>query len=98
MPETISIAELKIAEIAESPSNPRKTFGDLSELTESIKTKGVLQPVLVRPIPAGQISAKVATADYELVFGARRLRAAEDLRPGVALGEVALRSGRAGPH
>ncbi len=57
---------IPLCAIAESPSNPRKTFGDLSELTESVKACGVLQPILVRPDADG----------YELVFGHRRVRAA----------------------
>lgn len=58
--------ELPIDLIDESPFNPRKTFEGLDELAESIRTKGVLQPGLVRPV--GQ--------RYELVYGHRRLRAA----------------------
>ena len=48
---------------------PRRTFspGALEELVASIREKGVLQPVLVRPTPDG----------YELVAGERRFRAAE---------------------
>jgi ParB family chromosome partitioning protein len=48
---------------------PRRTFppGALEELVGSIREKGVLQPVLVRPTPDG----------YELVAGERRFRAAE---------------------
>ncbi|GAB4369159.1 MAG: ParB/RepB/Spo0J family partition protein [Deltaproteobacteria bacterium] len=48
---------------------PRQTFdpGELEELVESIREKGVLQPVLVRPAEGG----------YELVAGERRLRAAQ---------------------
>jgi len=41
---------------------------ELAELTESIKTLGVLQPILVRPKPNGQ---------YEVVYGQRRRKAAE---------------------
>jgi ParB/RepB/Spo0J family partition protein len=59
---------LPVDGLRESPTNPRKTLGDLSELVESVRTKGVLQPVLVRP-------ANGAGA-YELVFGHRRLAAA----------------------
>lgn len=48
---------------------PRVTFSDedLQELTESIKTQGILQPLLVRNHAAG----------YELIAGERRLRAAK---------------------
>lgn len=48
---------------------PRRTFSPeaLSELVASVREKGILQPVLVRPTPDG----------YELVAGERRFRAAE---------------------
>src|SRR5688572_12804051 len=48
---------------------PRRTFDQarLAELAESIRTRGVLQPIVVRPLPGGR---------FELVAGERRLRAA----------------------
>jgi len=63
-----SFIELEIDRIIPNPYQPRKNFDDseLRELTESIKSKGVLQPLLVRE----------AETDYELVAGERRLRAA----------------------
>jgi ParB family transcriptional regulator, chromosome partitioning protein len=53
-----------------NPRQPRSTFddADLRELAESVTARGVLQPVLVRPLPGGR---------YELVAGERRLRAAK---------------------
>lgn len=51
-----------------SPSNPRSKVGDVSELAASMKSLGVLQPVLVRAKADGR---------YELVFGHRRLAAAK---------------------
>ena len=55
-----------------NPRNPRKRFDDaeLEELAASIKERGVIQPVLVRPIP------RVADA-YEIIAGERRWRAAQ---------------------
>jgi ParB family transcriptional regulator, chromosome partitioning protein len=49
---------------------PRRTFDQarLAELAESIRTRGVLQPVVVRPLAGGS---------FELVAGERRLRAAQ---------------------
>lgn len=57
---------LLIEDIDESPSNPRKDYGDLSDLVESIRQQGVLQPVLARP----------KGDRFELVYGHRRYRAA----------------------
>ena len=55
-----------------NPRNPRKHFDetDLQELSESIRERGVLQPVIVRAIP------KLADA-YEIIAGERRWRAAQ---------------------
>jgi ParB family chromosome partitioning protein len=55
-----------------NPRNPRKRFDDteLDELAASIKERGVIQPVVVRPIP------RVADA-YEIIAGERRWRAAQ---------------------
>ena len=49
-------------------SNPRTDFGDIDELTASIKEKGVLEPLLVRNMGHGRV---------ELVAGERRLRASK---------------------
>jgi ParB family chromosome partitioning protein len=56
--------------IAPSPHQPRTRFDEagLVALAESIKVRGVLQPVLVRPVPGGT---------YELIAGERRWRAAK---------------------
>jgi len=61
---------LPIDLVQRNPSQPRKHFdeGDLTELAGSIKTHGVLQPILVRPIAEGR---------YEIVAGERRWRAAQ---------------------
>ena len=55
--------------IVANPNQPRMSFDEaaLVGLTESIRARGVLQPVLVRPIPGGT---------YELIAGERRWRAA----------------------
>ena len=55
-----------------NPRNPRKAFGEaeLQELADSIRERGVLQPVIVRAIP------KLADA-YEIIAGERRWRAAQ---------------------
>ena len=61
---------LPIAQLQESPTNPRKRFNEetLKELAASFKTQGILQPLVVREREANQ---------YEVVAGARRLRAAQ---------------------
>jgi ParB/RepB/Spo0J family partition protein len=61
--------------IRPSPFNPRKRFpeAELQELADSIQAVGVMQPILIRPIPKGaQTDIEHA---YEIVFGERRFRA-----------------------
>ena len=65
--------EIPLDKIHESQTNPRRQFDEttLAELAENIRQHGVLQPVLVRPLPDGQSGV------YELVAGARRYRASK---------------------
>jgi ParB family chromosome partitioning protein len=67
--EETGFRELPTDRIRPNPSQPRREFDDeaLIALSESVKARGILQPVVVRPLPAG---------DYELIAGERRLRAA----------------------
>jgi ParB family chromosome partitioning protein len=62
---------LSVAEIKSSPLNPRKDFRDeeIAELAESIRTKGLVQPIVVRP--------NGMAGGYEIVAGERRWRAAQ---------------------
>ncbi len=55
-----------------NPRNPRRNFGEesLDELAASIKEKGIIQPLLARPVPG-------APDAYEIVAGERRWRAAQ---------------------
>jgi len=64
-----SFQVIALEHIKESSTNPRRHFDKkaLDELTESVKSKGIIQPVLVRPNGKG----------FELVAGSRRLRAAK---------------------
>lgn len=64
--------------IQESPLNPRKTFdlGALEEMAASMRQLGVLEPLLVRPAK-GPTGKRRDAPRFELVAGARRLRAAE---------------------
>lgn len=61
---------IPIGQLRESATNPRKTFEKeaLQELTDSVRQRGVLQPILVRPIAGGL---------FEIVAGARRYRASK---------------------
>jgi ParB family chromosome partitioning protein len=61
---------LPLTQLQESPTNPRRRFDEhsLNELASSFKSQGVLQPLLVRII---------ADDKYEVIAGARRLRAAK---------------------
>lgn len=69
----VKVELLSLDLVDESPLNPRKTMQkeDLQELATDIKKRGVLQPILVRPMKNGK------TGHYEIVFGARRVRASK---------------------
>jgi ParB family transcriptional regulator, chromosome partitioning protein len=66
LPEYVNVP---VADLVESSTNPRKTFDDerLEELAESIRSKGVLSPLLARKV----------NGHFEIVSGARRYRAAQ---------------------
>jgi ParB family chromosome partitioning protein len=68
--ENEELRELPVELISPNPRQPRRTFDDESmlSLAESIRLRGVLQPVLVRPLAGGR---------YELIAGERRWRAAK---------------------
>ncbi len=64
------LRELPLELIAANPHQPRRAFSEepLEALADSLRARGVLQPVLVRPVAGGR---------YELVAGERRWRAAQ---------------------
>lgn len=64
------LALLPVAKIEPHPDQPRRHFDEeaLAELAASIESRGVIQPVIVRPLPGGA---------YQLVAGERRWRAAQ---------------------
>ena len=64
------LRELPIEMVVPNPRQPRREFEPeaLAALADSIRERGVLQPVLVRPVPGGT---------YELIAGERRWRAAQ---------------------
>ena len=61
---------LPLSILTESKTNPRRIFEDaaLKELADSIRSQGVLSPLLVRPLNE---------RSFEIVAGARRYRAAQ---------------------
>jgi ParB family chromosome partitioning protein len=63
------LREIPVDLVRPNPRQPRRSFdeGALAELADSIRARGVLQPIVVRALPGGH---------YELVAGERRLRAA----------------------
>ena len=65
------LAHLPVETIHANPRQPRKRFDheSTSALAESIRSQGLVQPVVVRPRPAG---------GYELIAGERRWRAAQE--------------------
>jgi ParB family chromosome partitioning protein len=67
---------IPIDKVRPNPDQPRKFLGDLRELTESIKEKGVLEPLLVRFVPRDDC--------YYIISGERRYHASR----GAGLREV----------
>lgn len=67
---TSEYRDVPVTALIESPSNPRRRFDErsLAELAASFQSQGVLQPLLVRTIEDDK---------YEVIAGARRLRAAK---------------------
>ena len=64
------LATLSVGAIEPHPDQPRRRFDEdaLNELAQSISARGVIQPVIVRPLAGGR---------YQLVAGERRWRAAQ---------------------
>jgi len=64
--------EIPIELIRRNPDQPRRAFPDeeMEELAASIREKGVLQPILIRPLPE-------TAGAYQIVAGERRWRAAQ---------------------
>src|SRR5438067_669234 len=58
---------LPIDKLDANPDQPRREIGDLTDLTASIKEKGVLEPLLVKPTRSGR---------WTIIAGERRWRAA----------------------
>jgi ParB/RepB/Spo0J family partition protein len=77
---TIPVTMIAVADIVDSPFNPRKRYNEagLAELAADIKAQGILQPLVVRARNNSALAAHHAKLEpsTELVFGHRRLRAA----------------------
>jgi ParB family chromosome partitioning protein len=58
---------LDVSRIEPNPNQPRKEFGDLTDMVASIKEKGILEPILVRS----------NGAKYQIIAGERRFQAAK---------------------
>ena len=58
---------IPVDKVRPNPDQPRKALGDLSELTDSVKEKGVLEPLLVRYMPREDV--------YHIISGERRYHA-----------------------
>ena len=68
-PTGVSVRDVEVGQIRPNPHQPRQIFDSaaLDELAQSIADKGVLQPILLRPVGDG----------YEIIAGERRWRAAQ---------------------
>jgi ParB family chromosome partitioning protein len=66
------VLDVAIELIRPNPEQPRRAFGaeELAELADSIRERGVLQPILVRPMPGQEKT-------YQIIAGERRWRAAQ---------------------
>ncbi len=66
------VLDVPIELIRPNPEQPRRAFGreELTELADSIRERGVLQPILVRPMPGPEKA-------YQIIAGERRWRAAQ---------------------
>lgn len=62
-----TIRQVPLSKLIESPDNPRKLFGNLTEFSKTLKG-GILQPLVARELDGGQL---------ELVIGHRRFRGAK---------------------
>ena len=74
--------ELSIAQLRKNRFQPRKNFdaAAITELAQSLKESGMIQPVIVRPSGSGQ---------YEIIAGERRWRAAQ--QAGMKIGRASCR-------
>lgn len=70
---------IPLSAVQPDPNQPRGEMGDLTDLVASIRDKGVLEPVLVRPLPSSETGGEPGTGGgttFRLIAGERRYRAA----------------------
>jgi ParB family chromosome partitioning protein len=69
-------SELPVGQMRAGKYQPRTRMdeGGLQELAASIKTQGIMQPILVRPVGTDKLTGEVT---YEIIAGERRFRAAQ---------------------
>mgnify|MGYP001359603937 FL=1 len=71
-----SFMEIPLNIVVVSGNNPRKNFDNLGEMIASVRTKGVIEPILVRPLHTDPPTGGLEIYGYEIVAGERRWRAA----------------------
>ena len=92
-PTSKQVQFIAISRLERNPDQPRKIFNeaDMIELTNSISRQGVLQPILVRPIPpSARSKSENSKADYQIVAGERRWQAS--LKAGLDAMPVLIRA------
>lgn len=68
---------IPLSAIEADPHQPRSAMGDLDDLVASIREKGVLEPILVRPRPGGAEEGPSGVL-YRIISGERRYRASQE--------------------
>jgi ParB family chromosome partitioning protein len=71
---------MPLSAIEPDPHQPRSAMGELDELVASIRDKGVLEPILVRPVRGegdGAGDPEAGSAPFRIISGERRYRAAQ---------------------
>ena len=67
------IESIRVADIDPHPLNPRRDVGDVSELAESIRQQGLVQPIVVAPAPEPK------PGNFVIIAGNRRFEAVREL-------------------
>lgn len=77
---TTSVQWILMARVEPNPYQPRRTFSrdEMNDLVASIRNHGVLQPILVRPLPLSGDANGDGVERFQLIAGERRWRAAQE--------------------